>query len=108
MVILRLIICSKFSLLVPFVKPQKNILYNLNMYQILYNTKILLLILSDNTRRKNSQICHLCLTIHPLNMAKKLFFNSPIYQTVQSYLLLPITSAEYDVGTYMLKIVKVA
>ena len=39
---------------------------------------------------------------------KKLFFNSPIYQTVQSYLLLPITSAEYDVGTYMLKIVKVA
>ena len=55
--------CSKFSLLVPFVKPQKNVLYKLNMYQVLYNTKILLLILSDNTGRKNSQICHLCLTI---------------------------------------------
>ena len=39
---------------------------------------------------------------------KKVFFNSPIYQMVQSYLLLLITSAKDDVGTYMLKIVKVA
>ena len=44
------------------------------MYQILYNTKILLLILSDNTGRKNSQICHMFLTIHPLK--KKSYFCS--------------------------------
>ena len=38
---------------------------------------------------------------------KILLFNPFIYQMVQSYLLLPITSAECDVGIYMLKIVKV-